>query len=211
LRRRLLEEQESAQRAHQARMEAEARCQLAEEERDVYRVLARRYQLRLEAALRRSGRSEDVANSDLEDDDEDVRDAMVPLRGRALSGREQAVIFGLGAMLRSIHYESGGDDDDDDDDIDEEDGNSEADDIHIGNGGQGNREVVMEDDTSIQDQEDMEDQVAESNGDDSEESEDDSRTSFFPLGAHAMAMPHSSASALVVRPQRTISITGEDL
>ena len=47
-----------------------------------------------------------------------------------MSGREQAVIYGLGAMLRSIHYESGGDEeedeDEDDDDIDEEEGDEAA-------------------------------------------------------------------------------------
>ena len=197
-------------------MEAEARCQMAEEERDVYRVLARRYQLRLEAALRRSGRSEEEANSDIEEDEEEAGEAMAPLGGRALSGREQAVIFGLGAMLRSMQYESGGedDDDDDDDDIDEDDGNGEGGDIeaHQDNG-RSSGEGMMDEDTSVQEQEGsialMEEQGSEDNENEIE-NDGENRTSFFPLEAQGMAMPHSSA--LVVRPQRrTVSITSEDL
>ena len=48
---RLLEEQNNAAKAHAARLEAERRCQIAERERDVYRLLARRWQSRLNLVL----------------------------------------------------------------------------------------------------------------------------------------------------------------
>jgi hypothetical protein len=44
LKRRLKEEKEKADRANKARLEAEARCHLAEKERDIYRLLALRAQ-----------------------------------------------------------------------------------------------------------------------------------------------------------------------
>ena len=182
-------------------MEAETRAQLAEEEKDVYRVLARRYQLRLEAALRRSGRQHE------RDEEED----MVPLNGtgsRGLSGREQAVIFGLGAMLRSIQYESGDDEEDDDDevdDIDEEEGDDGIEEGHNTNG--------MEEDGSIHGQDNSNESMAEQEEEDDDESDSDEiPSSFLPLAAQGMVTAMSHASALVVRPQRrTVSITSEDL
>ncbi|CAB9506930.1 Protein-L-isoaspartate O-methyltransferase domain-containing protein [Seminavis robusta] len=203
LRRRLREEQESSQRAHNARMEAEARCQLAEEERDVYRVLARRYQLRLEAALRRNGRDNHHNNhssaSDIEEDEEEEGEA------RAMSGREQAVIFGLGAMLRSIQYESGGDDDEDeeedDDDIDEDD-EDEGSEPNEATGRASGGNVHMEEDGH----EELNEEMDENDGDDDDDS---GSVSYFPLGTHGMT---AHSTSLIVRPQRrTVSITAEDL
>ena len=55
LRQRLLEEQADAQRAHQGRLEAEARLHAVERERDVYRLLAHRWQSRLQTLLRERG------------------------------------------------------------------------------------------------------------------------------------------------------------
>lgn len=51
LKKRLVEEQAVAAKAKQARAEAEARCQIAERERDHYRLLARRWQSRLQLFL----------------------------------------------------------------------------------------------------------------------------------------------------------------
>jgi hypothetical protein len=190
-------------------MEAEARCQLAEEERDVYRVLARRYQLRLEAALRRNGHSNQESNgngaSDIEEDEEEEAGGarMVPLRGRVMSGREQAVISGLGAMLRSIQYESGGDEEegDDDDDIDDVDDdidedNVEGDDRNAVSQG---ANAVMDDDGD----DDANEEMAENNGDDDSGSND---IGFLSLGAHNMTAM-SDSTALVVHKQRSVSIT----
>jgi hypothetical protein len=57
LQERLLEEQDSARKAHEARVEAEARCHVAQRERDVYRLLARRWQARLHSVLNRRQRA----------------------------------------------------------------------------------------------------------------------------------------------------------
>lgn len=51
LKKRLLEEQANAAKARQALEDAEARCQVAQRERDVYRLLARRWQSRLQLVL----------------------------------------------------------------------------------------------------------------------------------------------------------------
>jgi len=51
LRRRLAEEQASAERANQAKAEAETRARVAEKERDVYRILARTLRSRLNSDL----------------------------------------------------------------------------------------------------------------------------------------------------------------
>mmetsp|Transcript_16045 Transcript_16045/g.39292 ORF Transcript_16045/g.39292 Transcript_16045/m.39292 type:complete len:480 (+) Transcript_16045:123-1562(+) len=61
LRRQLKEERENAEKANRARLEAESRCHIAQRERDVYQLLARRWKSRLHAQL-----GEDV-NDNLED------------------------------------------------------------------------------------------------------------------------------------------------
>lgn len=61
LRRQLKEERENAEKANRARLEAESRCHMAQRERDVYQLLARRWKSRLHAQL-----GEEV-NDNLED------------------------------------------------------------------------------------------------------------------------------------------------
>ena len=51
LKMRLKEEKDKVERTNQAKAEVEARCQRAERERDMYRLLARRWQSRLQAVL----------------------------------------------------------------------------------------------------------------------------------------------------------------
>jgi len=122
LKRRLKEEQANAQKAHQARLEAEARYHIAEQERDMYRVLARRCQLRFENLMHqrrpstvvREGTGGFAAAAAAEDESiyaESIEDG-IGAAGALLTGREQAVIFGLGAMLRSIQYGAGDEDSD---------------------------------------------------------------------------------------------------
>ena len=188
-------------------MGAEARCQMAEEERDVYKILARRYQMRMEATLQRSGRdhaaSDDSdldSDEDVEEDDEEEQagEAFVPPNGRA----GLAPFGGLGAMLRSIQNESEGDDDD----IDEE-GNDEESvvdhDVHHDADLSGN-DGGMEEDTSFHDADESNSEMVEQDGD------VETGASCFPLGAQDMTMAHSP-SGLVVRQPRTVSITCEDL
>lgn len=64
LRRRLIEEQAATKTESLARLDAEAKLHLAERERDVYRLLALRWQTRLQAAVQESG-GPDLDNGDL--------------------------------------------------------------------------------------------------------------------------------------------------
>mmetsp|Transcript_28138 Transcript_28138/g.34255 ORF Transcript_28138/g.34255 Transcript_28138/m.34255 type:complete len:565 (+) Transcript_28138:150-1844(+) len=102
LKKRLFEEQQNAAKAQQARIEAETRCQVAERERDVYRLLARRWQSRLQLILqqqRQLAERDATGGRNLQ---------------RLVSGEERAAIFGLGAML----HPADSDDDDEDDETD---------------------------------------------------------------------------------------------
>lgn len=67
LRRRLMEEQAAARRAQEARMQAEARLHSVERERDVYRLLALRWQARLQGMLQEQGSDDDDAMVGMED------------------------------------------------------------------------------------------------------------------------------------------------
>lgn len=51
LRRQLKEERENAEKANRARLETESRCRIAQRERDVYQLVARRWKSRLHAQL----------------------------------------------------------------------------------------------------------------------------------------------------------------
>jgi len=101
LRRRLQEEQSTSQRERKARMSAEARLQIAERERDVYRVLARRWHSRLQALMKGSGENE---NEDME----------MLLPGRELMGLAES-------FSRGFESEEDEDSEDDEDDLHMED------------------------------------------------------------------------------------------
>lgn len=103
LRQRLLEEQESARKAHQARLEAEARCHIAERERDVHRLLARRWQNRLQTLMQQ------------QQDGDDGNGAF------DLTRRERsAAMFGLGIMFRGFQSDSDEDSSDDENGINDD-------------------------------------------------------------------------------------------
>mmetsp|Transcript_19877 Transcript_19877/g.29871 ORF Transcript_19877/g.29871 Transcript_19877/m.29871 type:complete len:497 (+) Transcript_19877:124-1614(+) len=102
LRHRLKEEEENCRKAHDARMEAEARCHMAERERDVYRLLARRLQARMQLLIQQNGESAiENANAAVDFDDD--------LMNVNVTGN-------LGVMLRGFESDS----DDDSDSSDEE-------------------------------------------------------------------------------------------
>lgn len=124
LRQRLLEEQADAQRAHQARIEAEARCHAAERERDVYRLLANRWQSRLRDLLRHRGGDASAAVGDQDnavaagqDDMEAALDSILEER----RGSRAIVVSAM--MLRRFQ----GEDDDDDEEEDEHSSEMEED------------------------------------------------------------------------------------
>ena len=210
MRRRLLEEQESASRAHQSRLRAEARCQIAEEERDVYRVLARRYQMRMEAALQRAGRRYTASDSDLDSEDEDVEeeedhdeeDQVVETHGppneRAVAAPAPA-FSSLGEMLRSIHDQSEDEDDEDDNHID------------ISKTGVADGDGEMEEDTVFHDADGTESttEMIEESTTEEEHGDDAHDATYFPIGSASQGV--YSSSGLVVRQPRTVSIANEDL
>lgn len=202
LRRRLLEEQVSAASAHEARLRAEARCQMAEEERDVYRILARRYQMRLEVALQRAGQEYIDSDSDSDSDEEveegeggDEHEAagrvFLPPVGRVDTA--EVATIGLGAILQSIQNQAEGNNDEDEDEV-------EVDIIVEDNEMSGNDSGGMEEDASFHDMDESSTEMAEHFG---SEDEGDSEA-----GARAMTQ---STSDMVVRQPRTVSITNEDL
>lgn len=121
LRKRLAEEEANVQRANEARQEAEARCRLAERERDIYKVLARTLKSRLISSLPEgSVRSSDIL-------EETAAEMIIGGRGSFLS-------FNLGRVLRRMAREGNNDEemeDDENEDVDfleEEDDDDDDDD-----------------------------------------------------------------------------------
>ena len=177
---------------------------MAEEERDVYRVLARRYQMRMEAVLHRSERTRTANDSDLESDDEDLEEGNQNDDDDDDLGEAQAppndgetaqpapAFGGLGEMLRSIHDQSEDENDSEDENIDY---------VDVSKAGVANGDAEMEEDTA-----DGTESTAEMIEDSTTEGED---ATYFPLEAAAQGM--YSASGLVVRQPRTVSITNEDV
>jgi hypothetical protein len=128
LRRRLLEEQAEAKRANQARLAVEARCHEVERERDLYRLLATRWQSRLYNLLRRNTSTSENQVA-IQVDMEAGLDAI--LRER----RSERRAVGIGSILRRFQNEDEDDhdlfdsemEDDDDDDEMLADGQSQDD------------------------------------------------------------------------------------
>jgi hypothetical protein len=198
LRRRLAEEQANSQRANTRRLEAESRCHIVERERDVYRLLARRWQSRLDSLLNQRGGDGDSVLSE----SESVADAAAS--NLLLGGREQAAIFGFEGIFRrfsnrSASYESSEDDNDEDDDHDE--------DIEVS---EENEARLMEEDIDAMNEEDM--------FDDDTDGSLSSTGNELPVEragssvAQQMAMSAETAKVIASRPQvRTVSISGPDL
>eukprot|EP00540_Astrosyne_radiata_P004000 CAMPEP_0116841026 /NCGR_PEP_ID=MMETSP0418-20121206/10691_1 /TAXON_ID=1158023 /ORGANISM="Astrosyne radiata, Strain 13vi08-1A" /LENGTH=516 /DNA_ID=CAMNT_0004471397 /DNA_START=64 /DNA_END=1614 /DNA_ORIENTATION=+ len=201
LRQRLLEEQENARKAHLARMEAEARCHIAERERDVYRLLARRWQSQLQDLLRQqrenNGSGESNSNNNNSSANEDTTSLI-------LSGREQAVIFGLGAMLRGFQSDS------DDDEIDSDNEQQQQQ--------QGQNEMDAEEMSHGEEQEGQiftESAAANDNSND-EDSDDDANYAFSEdeTERQSNALEKSRtppARTITLRPQvRAVSLSADD-
>jgi hypothetical protein len=115
LRKRLADEQATLQRAQEARMEAETRLHVVERERDVYRLLALRWQSRLQALANERG-------TEIDDDSlvgvDDIAEA-----ASSVFANEPLILRlgGLRAMMRQFQH---GNSDDDDDNEDEDEDNT---------------------------------------------------------------------------------------
>lgn len=110
LRKKLAEEKANVERANAAKLEAERKCEMAEKERDVYRLLARRWQSRMQA-------SSNAADQDSDTVEEEAAAIL-------MSGREHNMMFGIGNMLRRFRARAsvaGRHDEEDSDDEDASD------------------------------------------------------------------------------------------
>lgn len=93
LRQRLVEEKAKAERANSLRIEAETRCQMAEKEREVYRLLACRWKSHLSSTLNEREVRGLVGV-------ESVEEAAAAI---LFGGRDNGARFGLGNMLQRFH------------------------------------------------------------------------------------------------------------
>jgi hypothetical protein len=191
----LAEERANAERANLARLEAETRCHLAEKERDVYRLLARRWKSRLSSTL---GEHDEGSLIDVESIEEAAA-AML------LGGRENISIFGLGSMLRRFRAHTGA--------VEREEGGDESD---------GENEEMIEQNEADRMEEDEEetnegmlDDDYDDDDDESLSSDSNNRDARSALGSSQRMTATESrgaARAIAARPQvRTVSISGADL
>jgi len=150
LRIRLEEEKYNALKANQAKEEAETRCEIAEKERDMYRILAQTLRTRLISVTR----EENI------DDIETVEEAATAM---IFGGTEYLPTFGLSRMLRHLRAPLRDENDEEMDDDSDFDGMSED------NDGE-NVEENSSDDNSLSMASDHDDSIIE---DDDENDEDD--------------------------------------
>jgi hypothetical protein len=121
LRKRLADEQGTIQRAQEARMEAETRLHMVERERDVYRLLAMRWQSRLQALANEHG-------AEIDDDSlvgvDDIAEA-----ASSVFVNEPLLLRlgGLRAMMRQFQHGNSDDDDDNEDDGDDNNNHGDMD------------------------------------------------------------------------------------
>ena len=94
LRRRLKEEQENAERALRASVEANLRCRQAERERDMYKLLAMRWR----GSTRNSSSRINVENEDADTDMQIIDDATYHL----LRGQDNLSFTGLANLFRNV-------------------------------------------------------------------------------------------------------------
>jgi hypothetical protein len=184
LRRRLVEERANAERANTARLEAERRCQAAEKERDVYRILARRWKTRVQAS---SGVGAD--------DTETIEEAAAAM---LLGSRESVSLLGLGNMFRRFRARASAaaPREESDDDV--------SDDDEVGEGAL---------DPTDRMEEDNDDEMSEGTSTGSEEDESDEDVDSFSLASsHQGSVAGVIGSGdNPLRPQpRTVSLSEED-
>lgn len=184
LRRRLLEEQAEAKWANQARLAVEARCHEVERERDLYRLLATRWQSRLHDLLRRNTSTSENQVA-IQVDMEAGLDAILNER------RADRRALGIGGMLRRFQNE-------DEDDHDLFDSEMEEDDDEMLAEGQSQNEGEESIDADIASDDDN---VGQSFDSATTMDEDDDT----PMSGSPTSKP------FVSREVRTVSISSDDL
>ena len=187
MRRRLKEERANAERANIARLEAETRCQLAERERDVHQLLARRWKARLHSQLGETSQGSEAENM------EEAAAAMILGRGRGLDNHHISILD----LFQSLHARSNhhaflvhgyGQEEEDDDDDEEE--------------------VNFEESNNTSDRMDEDEEESNASMTDVED-ESDNETGSLP-DAVATTITSDDASKLRRHQPRTVSISGED-
>lgn len=201
LRKRLRDEQANTERANRARLEAESRCQLAERERDVYRLLARRWRTRLND-------SRGVNNDAVEDNIEEVAAAML------LGGREPMGGFGLGRLFRRFRARAMDTDSDEEGQEDDE----ESDDEEIVDDAGNDNGVPADDDREEEFEDDQEEIDSDTSGSDSDRMEEDGdeMSADGQTNREEDEMDTTTIATMSraksLRPQvRTVSIAEDDL
>jgi hypothetical protein len=185
----LAEERTNVERANKARLEAERRCHVAENERDVYRILARRWKTRVQS-------STGVAA----DDTETIEEAAAAM---LLGSRESVSLLGLGTMFRRFRARTAAaarreesDDDGGDDDVDDD-------------------EEVVDDalDPADRMEEDNDDQMSVGSTTGEEDSESDEDVDSFSLASshQGSVVGVPGLRDIPLRPQpRTVSLSEGD-
>jgi len=140
LKRRLREEKAKLAKAERARREAEERCLAAEREKAVYRLLALRWQSRLNSLLNRQGHQIETAqHNDISGELSDIFDLVGAARDVNAVDRigNASTLSGLRAMLQQLNENANNQDDDNDSDedssvADNDDGDEGMDEDHAG-------------------------------------------------------------------------------
>jgi len=131
LKQRLKEAQQEAQKANEARLAAEARYRMVAQDRDVHRLLARRFQSRLSAESQNQSLHDELASEEL------MSDIMGLLRGRFTLRRSTRDHLDARTSNRSRDYDvdtdSSGEEEDDDisNDVSEHDLSGDIADVDI--------------------------------------------------------------------------------
>jgi protein-L-isoaspartate O-methyltransferase len=191
LRRRLEQEQLAAQRADEARREAEMRLRMMERERDGYRRLALRTQARLQTILNERG---DASSNVNEPEDMLTDDETSQILSRFSRSRVVLSLSGMNALIRQFQQELS--DDDQDDEIDDDEENSSADD-HTNHTDIGAETL---------------DDVSQSNsGDNNSDGLDTSSSESILPTVHVSHSSDTSSMMTISRPSRTISVSSDDM
>lgn len=209
LKRRLREEKAKAAKAEKKAKEAEERCTAAERERAVYRLLARRWQSRLNLLISQQGHQEENARQQDEAAEElsDLLDVAGAQNNVPVRFEHRSTLSGLRAMLQQLSDENGPnerDDNESEEDPDAADEELEAD---------GMEEDEMEDNQNHPgDDDDLLEFLGDENGSDDfasaaeEESDDNDSVMMEDVDSTSLAKHQRAADQ-----PRTVSMSSDDL
>jgi len=227
---RLFEEQSNASKAYAAQLDAERRCLVAEKERDVYRLLAKRWQSRLNLVLQQQRQIYLARTQNSLSTAERQASSRV-----SMAENEMAALFGLDTMMNMDMGESDEDDEilsfgahdssDDSSDEEEESVENDTDEEHVVEVSSENEDHQMEDNFQREEEHNVEPQDEISFQQISHHDLNDNDMDSIELyEAHDgdddphidMSSPSKSVSNMTIEVQsrdqiRTVSMGSEDL